>query len=173
MQALIGDLLAYSRVGTQGKEFELTNCETVFDQAVTNLQVALDEGRALITHDTLPTVMADGGQLTQLFQNLISNAIKFHGEEPPQVQVSAEQQDTEWVFSVRDNGVGIEPEFAERIFVIFQRLHSRDDYPGTGIGLSVCQKIVERHGGRIWVKSELGNGSTFYFTLPQQGAASS
>jgi chemotaxis family two-component system sensor kinase Cph1 len=123
----------------------------------------------VVTHDSLPTVMADDLQLGQLFQNLIGNAIKFHGEEPPRVHVSARPGGNGWIFSVRDNGIGIAPEYAERIFIIFQRFHSREEYPGTGIGLAVCKKIVERHGGRIWVESELGKGATFYFTLPRQG----
>jgi signal transduction histidine kinase/DNA-binding response OmpR family regulator len=173
MQALINDLLAYSRVGTRGKPFEPTDCEAVLDQALANLQVAIEDNGAVVTHDPLPTVMADGTQLVQLFQNLIGNAIKFRGDESPRVHISAHRQSAienrksdEWVFSVRDNGIGIDPEYHERIFIIFQRLHTREEYPGTGIGLSVCRKIVERHGGRIWVESQPGKGSTFYFTIP-------
>ncbi len=166
MQMLINDLLAYSRVGTHGKPFEPTDCEAVFDRALVNLQTALEENNAVVTHNPLPTITADASQLGQLFQNLIGNAIKFHVEEPPRVHVSAEQKGDEWVFSVRDNGIGIDPKYAERIFAISQRLHSKTKYPGTGIGLAICQKIVELDGGRIWVESEPGKGAIFYFTIP-------
>jgi PAS domain S-box-containing protein len=169
MHTLINGLLAYSRVGTQGKPFEPTNCEMILQQSLDNLKMTMEETGAVVTHDSLPTVMADNLQLGQLFQNLIGNAIKFHGEEPPRVHVSVRPEGNQWVFSVRDNGIGIAPEFTERIFLIFQRLHGKEKYPGTGIGLAVCNKIVECHGGRIWVESELGKGATFYFTLPRQG----
>ncbi|MBF8267207.1 MAG: hypothetical protein HW388_715 [Dehalococcoidia bacterium] len=169
MQRLINSLLEFSRVSTQGREPEPTDSAVAFQQAVSNLGMAMEESGAVVTHDPLPTVMADATQLTQVFQNLIGNAIKFHGEEPPRVHVSAEPKDNEWLFSVRDNGIGIEPEYFDRVFVIFQRLHSRLEYPGTGIGLALCKRIVERHGGRIWVESELGKGTTFYFTLPAAG----
>ena len=169
MQQLINDLLTYSRVGTKGREFEPTDCEIVLQQSLKNLQIAIEEKQAIVSHDPLPTVMADNVQLGQLFQNLIGNAIKFQGTEPPHVHVSASRNGNGWVFSVRDNGIGIAPEYAERIFVIFQRLHSLEKYPGTGIGLAVCKKIVERHGGRIWVESESGKGAIFYFTLPGKG----
>ena len=169
MQGLINDLLAYSRVGTRGKGFEPTDCTAVLDQALANLKAAMEKSGAVVTHDPLPTVMADNLQLVQLFQNLIGNAIKFHVEKPPRIHVSAEQKGNEWVFSVRDNGIGIDPQYAERIFIIFQRLHTREEYPGTGIGLAICKKIVERRGGRIWVESQLGKGSTFYFTIPIGG----
>jgi len=169
MQRLIDDLLIYSRVNTRGKEFEPTDCEMILGQCLNNLQVAIGERGAVITHDPLPTVMADHLQLSQLFQNLIANAIKFHGSEAPRVHISAKQRNDEWVLSVNDNGIGIAPEHAERIFIMFQRLHGRGDYAGTGIGLAICKKIVERHGGRIWVESELGKGSTFYFTIPTKG----
>lgn len=168
MQTLIQDLLIYSRVGTRGKPFEPTNCEDVLEQALTNLEVATNESGAVVTHDQLPTVAADDMQLTQLFQNLISNAIKFRGEDMPRVHITAEQKADEWLFSVADNGIGIEKGFFKRIFVIFQRLHGRDEYSGTGIGLAVCKKIVERHGGKMWVESEQGNGATFYFTIFSQ-----
>ena len=169
MQGLINDLLAYSRVGTRVKGFEPTDCTAVLDQALANLKAAIEKSGAVVTHHQLPTVMADNLQLVQLFQNLIGNAIKFYVEEPPRIHVAAEQEGNEWVFSVRDNGIGIEPQYTERIFVIFQRLHSREEYPGTGIGLAICKKIVERCGGRIWVESQPGIGSTFYFTIPIGG----
>jgi len=169
MQQLINDLLTYSRVGTRGRKFEPTDCEIILGQALENLQIAIEEKRAIVTHDPLPTILADNVQLGQLFQNLIGNAIKFQGPELPHVHVSASRNENGWVFSVRDNGIGIAPEYAERIFVIFQRLHTREKYPGTGIGLAVCKKIVERHGGRIWVESQPGKGATFYFTVPGKG----
>ncbi|HEY9669251.1 MAG TPA: CHASE3 domain-containing protein [Coleofasciculaceae cyanobacterium] len=166
MQQLINDLLAFSRVGTHGKPLELTDCEVVFSHVLDNLKIAIAENFALVTHNPLPRVIGDKIQLIQLFQNLIGNAIKFRGEEHPQVHVSAKSQKNEWVFCVRDNGIGIETEYFDRIFTIFQRLHSRSEYPGTGIGLAVCKKIVERHRGRIWVESMPGQGTTFYFTIP-------
>jgi PAS domain S-box-containing protein len=166
MQRLIQDLLVYSRVNTQGQAFEPTSVEAVLDAALGNLRAAVEESRAVVTHDPLSTVMADERQLLQLFQNLLSNALKFRGEQPPRVHVSAERRGSEWLFSVRDNGIGIDPQYAERIFVVFQRLHNMAEYPGTGIGLAICKKIVERHGGRIWMESQLGKGATFYFTLP-------
>ena len=165
MQKLINDLLAYSRVGTRGKEFEPVNCCQVLEQALNNLQVTIKGCGAQVTHDPLPTVMADPTQMIQLFQNLIGNAIKFHGEEPPRVHVSVQSKADEWVFSVCDNGIGIDPQYYERIFVIFQRLHGKQEYSGTGIGLAICKKIVERHGGRLWVESPPGSGATFYFSL--------
>lgn len=167
MQKLINDLLTYSRIGTKGKEFELVDCNEVLKRALMNLKVTIAEQQATVNAAPLPQLMADATQLTQLFQNLIANAIKFHGENPPIVEIQAEDQKGEWLFSVQDNGIGIEPDYAERIFVIFQRLHNRQEYPGTGIGLAVCKKIVERHGGRIWVQSELDRGATFYFTIPE------
>jgi light-regulated signal transduction histidine kinase (bacteriophytochrome) len=166
MRKLINDLLTYSRVKTKGKALEPTDCESVLSQSLDNLKVAIEENGALVTHDSLPTVMADNPQLVELFQNLIGNAIKFRGSEPPRIHVSAGRNGKGWIFSVRDNGIGIAPEYSKRIFIIFQRLHSREKYAGTGIGLAICQKIVERHGGRIWVESEAGKGATFYFTLP-------
>jgi PAS domain S-box-containing protein len=166
MQTMINDLLIYSRVGTQSRSFEPTNCETVLEQALVNLRMTVEESGARVTHDVLPTVTADDSQLVQLFQNLIGNAVKFRGDKTPHVHVSSERKGEEWIFSVRDNGVGIDRQYAERIFKIFERLHTRSEYAGTGIGLAVCKRIVERHGGRIWVESEAGKGSKFYFTIP-------
>jgi len=168
MQELIHDLLEYSRVGMKAKEFRPTECAMVLDKVLFNLKVAIEENGAEVTYGVLPTVMADAIQLGSLFQNLIGNAIKFHGAETPKVQVSAEKRDGEWLFSVRDNGIGIDPKFSERIFSVFQRLHTSTEYPGTGIGLAICKKIVERHGGRIWVESEPGKGTTFSFTIPDR-----
>jgi light-regulated signal transduction histidine kinase (bacteriophytochrome) len=167
MQSLINDLLAYSRVGTRGKPFAPTDCGAVLKMALDNLARSVEESGAVITHDPLPTVTGDEVQLTQLFQNLIANAIKFRGRETPRIHVSAEKQGPQWIFAVRDNGIGIAPEQQERIFMIFQRLHHRSEYPGTGIGLAICKKILERHGGRIWVESKPGEGATFYLGLPE------
>ena len=170
MKTLIGDLLAFSRVGTHGKPPTPTDCETLLEHTLSDLKVSIDNSGAVITHDALPTVMADGSQLAQVFQNMIGNAIKFRGDEPPRIHIASEQKGDKWVFSVTDNGIGISPEFFDRIFVIFQRLHGREQYGGTGIGLAVCNKIVERHGGRMWVESEPGQGSTFYFTIPTKAS---
>ncbi|HKY72058.1 MAG TPA: ATP-binding protein [Nitrospira sp.] len=168
MQALIQDLLAFSRVDRQGQHFEATSAETLLGYALDNLKGAIDESKAVVTYDPLPTVMADERQFLHLLQNLLSNAIKFHGPEPPRIHLSAERREKEWLFSVHDNGIGIDPQYGERIFVLFQRLHTNAEYPGTGIGLALCKKIVERHGGRIWMESQLGQGATFYFTLPDR-----
>ncbi|MFA6056481.1 MAG: ATP-binding protein [Thermodesulfovibrionales bacterium] len=165
MEILIKDLLAYSQIGTKGKAFKPTDCSSVIYDVLANLQAAIEENKAEVTYDRLPTVMADATQLGSLFQNLISNAIKFRGNKKPRVHISSDLKENEWVFSVQDNGIGIDPKDVERIFVIFQRLHGREEYSGTGIGLAVCKRIVERHGGRIWVESQPGRGSTFYFTL--------
>lgn len=173
MHALIEGLLAYSRVGAPDTKFEPVNLEAALDQAIANLQMAVDENEAQISHDPLPTVMGDESQLRQLFQNLISDAIRFRAEEPPQIRISVEQKDQEWLFSVQDNGIGFEQEYGERIFVIFKRLHVKEKYPGTGIGLTLCRKIVECHGGQMWAESELGQGATFYFTIPVSGGTQS
>jgi signal transduction histidine kinase len=168
MQALINDLLAFARVSSRSQPFATTDCRAVLRAVLSNLRAAVQETGAVVTHDELPTVSADGTQLQQVFQNLIANAIKFHGDQPPRVHVGAARRDAGWEFAVRDNGIGIAPEFYGRIFAVFQRLHTRRDYPGTGIGLAICKKIVERHGGRIWVESVPGAGSTFSFTLPDR-----
>lgn len=166
MQALINDLLAYSRVGTRGNALTPTSAGAVFEAARDNLRVAIEESDAEVKSDPSPAVIGDRIQLIQLFQNLIVNALKFRDEKrTPKVHVGAERRDGEWLFSVRDNGMGMEEQYLERIFVIFRRLDNKTKYPGTGIGLAVCKKIVERYGGRIWAKSEPGEGSTFYFTL--------
>ncbi|MSP38947.1 MAG: GHKL domain-containing protein [Deltaproteobacteria bacterium] len=171
MQGLIQDLLTYSRVGSKGNEFVPTDCESVLSTTLKSLAVAIAESGAEIHHDPLPTVRGDVGQLGQLFQNLIGNAIKYRNGNAPEVHLSCHKQGNEWRFSVKDNGIGIDPQFAEKVFVIFQRLHTREEYEGTGIGLAVCKKIVERHGGKIWLESEPGKGSTFYFTLPGNGGS--
>lgn len=165
MQQLIDDLLMFSRVGTRGKELQPLASEQAFNTAMLNLRPAIAESGALISHDPLPEVLGDATQLTQLFQNLISNAMKFRGDKPPRVHVGVTKQNNFWQFAVQDNGIGIDQEHFERIFVIFQRLHARTEYPGSGIGLAICKKIADRHGGRIWVESATGSGSTFYFTL--------
>lgn len=169
MQTLIGDLLTFSRVNTKGEEAAPVACDLVLERALGNLKHAIGESRAVVTRDALPTLRGDPAQMTQLFQNLIGNAVKFRGAETPRVHVSARRQGDEWLLSVSDNGIGIEPQFADRIFVIFQRLHRKEQYPGTGIGLAICKRIVERHGGRIWVESEPGRGATFHFTAPAEG----
>jgi PAS domain S-box-containing protein len=166
MQALIDDLLEYSRVGKSQKVFELVDCNRVFEEACANLQVAIGKNQAVVTRTDLPAVTGDRFQLVQLFQNLISNALKYRRDEPPIVRASAALDGDNWLFSVQDNGIGIAEDFYPRIFQIFQRLHTQREYSGTGIGLAICQKIVERHGGRIWVESALDRGSTFYFSLP-------
>ncbi|BAY74069.1 multi-sensor signal transduction histidine kinase [Nostoc linckia NIES-25] len=203
MQTLINDLLNYSRVSTRGQPFKRVDCSAVLKQAIANLQLAIADSKAIITHDTLPQVMADVTQLTQVFQNLIANAVKFcKNQQQPEIHIGVGRGDgemgkwgdeemgettpttppphhpttpplpppKEYVFWVQDNGIGLEPQYAERIFIIFQRLHTRDKYPGTGIGLAICKKIIERHGGRIWVESKPGQGSTFYFTIPDRSS---
>ena len=169
MQEIIQSLLYFSRVGSQGNPLQLTESESAFKQAMANMKLAIDESGAEMTHDPLPQVKADETQLIQLFQNLLANAIKFRRKEQPRIHVSAKQDENESLFSVSDNGIGLNPEYFDRIFVIFQRLHGREEYSGTGIGLSICKRIVERHGGRIWVESQPGEGSTFYFTIPNGG----
>ena len=169
MKSLINDLLIFSRVGTRAKLFKATDMNNVLEKALANVRQSIKDTNATITNDPLPVIIADDSQMLQLFQNLISNALKFHGEEDPHIHVSGEEvKEEEWIFSVRDNGIGIDSKNFDRIFVIFQCLHKKDEYGGTGIGLAVCKKIVKRHGGKIWVKSKLGKGSTFYFSIPKR-----
>ncbi len=170
MQRMINDLLTYSRVGRRGKEPQPTDSGVVLERALQNLKLTIEDNKGSVTYDPLPVVMADDRQIEQLFQNLVGNAIKYHGDEPPSVHISAERSNGWWTFAIKDNGIGIEPQYYERIFQVFQRLHTQKEYAGTGIGLAVCAKIIERHGGRIWVESEPGRGSTFMFTLPAKGA---
>ena len=165
MQTLIDDLLEYSRVGRSQRPFELVDCNQVIQQTIANLQGAINDTEAVVTYNNLPTVMGDISQLLQLFQNLVGNAIKYRQDAAPTVHITASKQNENWLFSISDNGIGIAPQHQERIFQIFQRLHTQREYSGTGIGLAICQKIAERHGGSIWVDSEPGQGSTFYFTL--------
>lgn len=166
MQQLIKDLLTYSRVGTRQLKLQLTDCNIVVNKVLKDLQISIVENQTKITFESLPIVLADTAQISNLFQNLISNAIKYRSEASPQVDISAEKKDSSWLFRVRDNGIGIEPQYTEHIFTIFQRLHTSDEYPGTGLGLAICKRIVERHKGRIWVESQLGDGSLFYFEIP-------
>jgi PAS domain S-box-containing protein len=166
MQKQINDLLEYSRVGTRKKPLEVIDCNQVLEQAIANLQPIIHQQQVVVMlSGRLPTLMADPAQLLQLWQNLLGNAIKYRSETSPVIQIGVEHQEEGWLFSIEDNGIGIDPKHSERIFQIFQRLHAQDEYPGTGIGLAICQRIVARHGGRIWVESELNRGSTFYFTI--------
>lgn len=167
MQTLINDLLAYSRISTHAEVFASTNCDMVLQEALANLMVAIAESDAVVTRDALPMVSGDATQLTQLFQNLVGNALKFRGERPPKIHIGVVRRNGDWRFSVADNGIGMEPQYFERVFLVFQRLHTRKEYQGTGIGLAICKKVVERHGGRIWAESEAGRGSTFCFTIPE------
>lgn len=170
MRTLINDLLTYSRVTTHGKKFVEVDCNKVLSRVLHDMELSIKESGAVVTSDTLPAVMDDDLQIGQVFQNLISNAIRYRKNEPPNSYISSERRGNEWLILVRDNGIGIEPEYHERIFQLFQRLHTRAEYPaGTGIGLAVCKRVIERHGGRIWVASELGKGATFYFTIPMKG----
>lgn len=169
MQELINDLLSYSRVGREEVAAKPVDMQIVVDEALANLQTRIEERSALVSSGPLPAVLANHGMLVRLFQNLVGNALKFCKAERPIVRIAAEQHGTDWVFSVADNGIGIEPQYKDRIFLIFQRLHKQGEYPGTGIGLAVCKRIVERNGGRIWLESEPGKGTTFFFTLPATG----
>jgi len=167
MKLLINDLLLYAKTGSQGKNFERVDCTDALERAIANLKVEIEGRNAVVTYDRLPSVIADDIQMVQLFQNLIGNGIKFCREGQPRIYISAEDNDTEWVFAIRDNGIGIAPEDRDRIFEIFKRLHRSADYSGTGIGLAICKKVIDRHRGRIWVESELGKGATFYFMIPK------
>ncbi|MDQ1252269.1 MAG: hypothetical protein QG646_1387, partial [Euryarchaeota archaeon] len=151
---------------TRAKEPEPTDSEFILNQTLSNLELYIRQNNASVSHDPLPEVIADSTQLAQVFQNLIINGIKFNSGARPRIHISSERKAKEWIFSVKDNGIGIDPQYAEKIFEVFKRLHNKEKYPGTGIGLAICKKIIERHGGRIWVESELGKGSIFYFTLP-------
>ena len=172
MKQLIEDLLAYSRVGTRDKNFKPADAGSSLKRALTNLRAAIQDSGATVTQDGLPTIPCDEVQLAQLFQNLIGNALKFRKPDAaPAVHVGAADNGMEWEFTVRDNGIGIEPQYFERIFMVFQRLHNKGEYPGTGIGLAIVKKVVERHGGRIWVQSQPGAGTTFHFTMPKEREA--
>jgi light-regulated signal transduction histidine kinase (bacteriophytochrome) len=166
MRQLIDDLLSYSRVETMGKEFAPVDMQDVVTKTLTLFQLAIDESEAEIIVDPLPTVLADESQMVQLMQNLVGNAIKFHSQERPLIYISATKGQKEWTFTVKDNGIGLKMQYANKIFQVFQRLHSTSEYPGTGIGLAVAKKIVDRHEGRIWVESEEGKGAAFFFTIP-------
>lgn len=169
MESLINDLLTFSRVGTQGSPFEPTDCAEALESALSNLQMLMQEANASITQASLPVVMADPAQLVQLFQNLMGNALKYRSERRHlTIEIGAEAQEDHWLFWVRDNGIGMKPKYTERIFLIFQRLHTRQEYSGTGIGLAICKKIIERHGGRIWAESAVDQGTTFFWTMPKQ-----
>jgi len=165
MQQLISDLLDFSLVSTKGKTFSAIDLGAVLDRALKNLEKVIAESGAVVSCDSLPEVRGDETQLVQLFQNLIGNAIKFRSDRRPEINVSASRQDDHWRLAVRDNGIGIDRRYWDRLFVIFQRLHTRQKYAGTGIGLAICKRIVERHDGRIWLDSQPGKGTTFYFTL--------
>jgi light-regulated signal transduction histidine kinase (bacteriophytochrome) len=170
MQVLIQDLLAFSRVGRNGVSSGEVNCNTVMQQVLQTLAPQIEEAGAVVTCGQLPVIWADQTQITQVFQNLVGNALKFRQQTPATISVQAEKLDPNWLFTVSDNGIGIPPESVEEIFVVFQRLHARTEYAGNGIGLAICKKIVERYGGRIWVESEPGSGSTFRFTVPLRGS---
>jgi signal transduction histidine kinase len=173
MSAMIKALLAYARVGSAGITPTTLDLQGVVEYVKANLRVAIEESSAVITSDPMPTLTADGPQMQQVLQNLVSNALKFHQEaRRPAVHIGATRQADHWLFQVKDNGIGIDPKYVEQVFLLFQRLHAREEYPGSGIGLAICKKIVERHGGRIWVESEPGKGSTFFFTIPVASATS-
>jgi len=165
MNTLIKDLLLYSRITTHAKPSKLTNLEDIIKDVLFNLQESIKESGAIITYDEMPVLKVDRTQFIQLFQNLLSNTIKFRREEPPKIHIGTKRINNEWLFTVKDNGIGIESKYFGKLFNIFYRLHTKEEYPGTGIGLPICKKIVQRYGGKIWVESEFGKGSTFYFTI--------
>jgi len=167
MQNLIQDLLAYSRVTTKGNEFKDIKMEEALEQALVNLKMSIEENNANITHDPLPIITADYSQMIQLLQNLIGNSIKYRSDKIPEIHISAQEKDNDWIFSVEDNGIGIDPQYSDQVFQIFKRLHTNEEYKGTGIGLAITKRIIERHNGNIWVESEPGKGSTFHFTIPE------
>ena len=167
MQRMISDLLAYSRIETKGESYSQVDMNEVLAIALKDLRTSNEESGAMITHGELPTIMADKSHMVLLLENLIGNAIKFRGQGAPQIHICAKRGRKNWIFAIKDNGIGIEPQYQERIFEMFQRLHTREEYEGTGVGLAIAKKIVERHGGRIWVESEEGRGSTFFFTIPK------
>ncbi|MCU7496561.1 MAG: PAS domain S-box protein [Ignavibacteria bacterium] len=168
MRMLINDLLEYARLTEAGRPFTAIDCEEALENAIKNLRLSVEESSAVITHDTLPVITGDEVQIMQLFQNLISNAIKFRSETTPEIHICAENRKDDWLFSVKGNGIGMDPAYSRKIFIIFQRLHEREKFSGNGIGLSICKRIVERHNGRIWVESKPYEGSTFYFTIPKK-----
>ena len=167
MHALLEDLEKFSGIGARRNPFKPQDCNAILAKACSNLKLSIDESGSIIEHDTLPTITGDGLQLVQVFQNLIGNAIKYRSTAHPEIHVGASRQDQGWIISIRDNGIGFDQSFSEKIFIIFQRLHSREEYPGTGMGLAICKKIVKRHGGKIWCESKVGHGSTFFFTIPE------
>jgi light-regulated signal transduction histidine kinase (bacteriophytochrome) len=167
MQSLISDLLAYSRVTSYAGEFEEVDLNKVIEEVLFNLEIVIEENNAVITNETLLKISADYSQMVQVFQNIIGNALKYRSKKTPKIHISSRKEDDKWLFSVKDNGIGIDPEYSEKIFQIFRRLHTREEYEGTGIGLAITKRIIERHGGKIWVESEPGKGSTFYFTIPK------
>ena len=168
MDMMINDLLEYSRIGSQEREFNYLMSESILETVLINLKPLINDTNAIITHDQLPLIFANDQQMIQLFQNLIGNAIKYHGEETPKIHISSENRDDEYIFSITDNGIGIDQKNLDRIFTMFQRLHTREEYDGTGIGLTISQKILQKHRGKIWAESEHGKGTTFYFTLPNR-----
>ena len=166
MQNLINDLLAFSRIKSRAEQYHPVDVRKVLDEVLFNLEIDIEENKAVITKEPLPVILADYSQIVQVFQNLIGNAIKYQSEKTPKIHISTVKEDNYRLFSVKDNGIGIEPQYASKIFDIFRRLHTKDEYEGTGIGLAITKRIIEQHKGKIWVESKPGGGSTFYFTIP-------